>query len=169
MTGYNNLTLLPLSPSPLLSLSPFPRLPLHSCSELRDAIARWTIAFVRLSKLHLREHGDVRLEMAGVLRGEELPLVAAAAHRPLAAAHVLSELLRSAEAAGRLSDQSRARLEADVNMLSQALGACEKVNGWVVLAWRRWGKGRSVGGMPGFAAGQQTSRRLVGVARMRRI
>eukprot|EP00198_Chlamydomonas_reinhardtii_P001358 XP_001690694.1 predicted protein [Chlamydomonas reinhardtii] len=50
-------------------------LPESSCSELRDAIARWTIAFVRLSKLHLREHGDVRLEMAGVLRGEELPLI----------------------------------------------------------------------------------------------
>ncbi|KAG2439483.1 hypothetical protein HXX76_004837 [Chlamydomonas incerta] len=102
-------------------------LPEAGCSELREAMARWTIAFVRLSKLHLREHGDVRSEMAGLLRGEELPLVAAAAHRPLAAAHVLSELLRTAEAAGRLSDQSRARLEADVNMLSQALGACEKI------------------------------------------
>ncbi|KXZ52338.1 hypothetical protein GPECTOR_10g970 [Gonium pectorale] len=102
-------------------------LPEDSCSELRDAVARWTIAFVRLSKLHLREHGDVRAEMQGVLRGEELPLVAAAAHRPLAACHVLSQLMAAAAGAGAISDQSRQRLEADINGLSQALGACEKI------------------------------------------
>ncbi|KAG2501956.1 hypothetical protein HYH03_000454 [Edaphochlamys debaryana] len=102
-------------------------LPESSCSEVRDALARWTIAFVRLSKLHLREHGDVVEEMKDLLRGEEIPLVAVASHRPLAASHVLSELLRHVEAAGRIDGQARARLEADVSMMSQAMGACEKI------------------------------------------
>ncbi len=64
-----------------------------------------------------------------MLRGEELALVAAAPHRPLAACHVLSGLLGAAEGAGHLDSTARARLEADVSAMSQALGACEKVRG----------------------------------------
>ncbi|GLI62951.1 hypothetical protein VaNZ11_005805 [Volvox africanus] len=102
-------------------------LPDTSCAEIRSALARWTVAFVRLGKLHLREHGDVKQEVQGLLHGEELPLVAAASHRPLAACHVMSGLLRSAEDSGQLTEQARMRLEADVSMMSQALGACEKI------------------------------------------
>ncbi|GLC41094.1 hypothetical protein PLESTB_000943600 [Pleodorina starrii] len=102
-------------------------LPESSCGELRAAVGRWTIAFVRLGKLHLREHGDVKREVKDLLLGEEVPLVVAASHRPLVACHVLSELLRSAEAGGRLSEVARMRLEADVSAMSQALGACEKI------------------------------------------
>ncbi|PNH08313.1 hypothetical protein TSOC_005134 [Tetrabaena socialis] len=38
-------------------------LPEARCPELRDAIARWTVAFVRLSKLHLREGGDAEEDL----------------------------------------------------------------------------------------------------------
>lgn len=55
--------------------------------------------------------------------------MAAAAHRLLAACHVLSGLLAAAEGAGHLDSTARARLEADVSAMSQALGACEKVRG----------------------------------------
>ncbi|EFJ52724.1 hypothetical protein VOLCADRAFT_85997 [Volvox carteri f. nagariensis] len=102
-------------------------LPETSCCEVRSALARWTVAFVRLGKLHLREHGDVGAEVQGLLDGEEVPLVLAASHRPLAACHVMSGLLRSAEGSGQLSEQARMRLEADINLMSQALGACEKI------------------------------------------
>ncbi|GIL77593.1 hypothetical protein Vretimale_6815 [Volvox reticuliferus] len=102
-------------------------LPDSSCGEVRSALARWTVAFVRLGKLHLREHGDAKQEVQGLLHGEEVPLVAAASHRPLAACHVMSGLLRSAEGSGQLSEQARMRLEADINLMSQALGACEKI------------------------------------------
>ncbi|GFR43432.1 hypothetical protein Agub_g4513, partial [Astrephomene gubernaculifera] len=68
-----------------------------SCSELRSAVARWTVAFVRLSKLHLREHGEQQLlqggDLAGLLTPQEVALLAAAPHAPLAACHVLSALL----------------------------------------------------------------------------
>lgn len=48
-------------PHALLHVPPSPSSP--SCPELRDAVARWTIALARLSKLHLREHGDVKEEV----------------------------------------------------------------------------------------------------------
>lgn len=40
-------------------------LPEERCGHLREAVARWTIAFARLSKLHLREEGDVAKELSG--------------------------------------------------------------------------------------------------------
>lgn len=58
---------------------------------------------------------------------EEIPLVLAAAHRPVLAAHVLSTLMRSGEAQGALTPPARLALEQDISTLSQALGACEKI------------------------------------------
>lgn len=51
----------------------------------------------------------------------------AAAHRPLLATHVLSELMRAAEAQGAIGAIARKALEDDISTLSQALGACEKI------------------------------------------
>lgn len=59
------------------------------------------------------------------------------AHRPLTACHVLSQVLRAGEAGGQLHPLARQRLEQDVNALSQALGACEKVG-------RAWGAERAL-------------------------
>ena len=55
---------------------------------LQDMLVRWTVAFARTTKCHLREGDDVGAELAGVLPPHELAALLAAQHRPLYALQV---------------------------------------------------------------------------------
>lgn len=52
------------------------------------ALGRWTVAFAKTCKLHLRENGNLEADMQGVLKPFELQMLQEAAHRPLKALQV---------------------------------------------------------------------------------
>lgn len=55
----------------------------ESNSDLRMALCRWTVAFSRTCKLHLREDGSLKVAMQTVLNPSEFKILEEAKHRPL--------------------------------------------------------------------------------------
>ena len=60
----------------------------ESNSDLRTALCRWTVAFSRTCKLHLREDGSLKVAMQTVLNPSEFKILEEAKHRPLKALQV---------------------------------------------------------------------------------
>ena len=62
--------------------------PQKGSEDLLMALGRWTVAFAKTCKLHLRENGNLEADMQGVLKPFELQMLQGAAHRPLKALQV---------------------------------------------------------------------------------
>lgn len=63
----------------------------ESNSDLRNALCRWTVAFARTCKLHLREEGSLPAAMQGILNPFEFKVIEEAKHRPIKALQVKSQ------------------------------------------------------------------------------
>jgi predicted membrane chloride channel (bestrophin family) len=92
-------------------------------AHLVPAIGRWTVAFARATKAHLREDGDASESLRGVLTPEEHALFSSAPHRPLACLAALSAAVREA----RLDPMSMSRLDDNLTAFEDILGACERI------------------------------------------
>ncbi|KIZ05855.1 hypothetical protein MNEG_2096 [Monoraphidium neglectum] len=65
-------------------------------AALKPVLARWSVAFARSLKAHLREDGDVAAELQHILEPHELAVVASNANRPLAALQAMSRTISAA-------------------------------------------------------------------------
>ena len=61
----------------------------------RLVMQRWTVAFVRGLKVHLRSRGDLASELVDVLPEHELKALMDSPHRPMMAMQVLSDAFLS--------------------------------------------------------------------------
>ncbi|GAX74963.1 hypothetical protein CEUSTIGMA_g2409.t1 [Chlamydomonas eustigma] len=91
--------------------------------DLRDALCRWTVAYARTCKLHLRETGSLPVAMQGVLKPFELELVEKSGHRPLKTLQVLAEIVRASD----VDMMVKSRLDTNITTLQNCLGACERI------------------------------------------
>eukprot|EP00877_Chromochloris_zofingiensis_P009929 jgi/Chrzof1/518/Cz01g18220.t1 len=90
---------------------------------LRAALVRWTIAFPKSLKVHLREDKDITRVLQHILHPDELTVVAGSKHAPLAILQALSQLTQSAG----LDSMSTSRLDINVEVMEDILGACERI------------------------------------------
>ena len=91
-----------------------------------DQLLRWTIAFPYITMHSLR--GEKSLDQAAaLLTPEQVRRTLAAQHGPSAVAAELSTLLAQAFRRGVISDVTHAKLEADVGILVDSLGGCERI------------------------------------------
>ncbi|GBF91441.1 hypothetical protein Rsub_04181 [Raphidocelis subcapitata] len=92
-------------------------------AALKPVLARWSIAFARALKTHLREDGDVAGELAAILEPHEVAVVAANLNRPLACLQAMSAVVRAA----RLDPIGTSRLDINLETFEDIMGACERI------------------------------------------
>ncbi|KAI8468050.1 MAG: Bestrophin, RFP-TM, chloride channel-domain-containing protein [Monoraphidium minutum] len=95
----------------------------HKDAHLKEALARWAMAFPKVMMVHLRPNMDVKAEVGHILTPLELELLCAAAHRPNFALQVMSEAIRAA----RPHTFMRARMDENLTFFHDALGGCERI------------------------------------------
>ena len=85
---------------------------------------RWTTAFVRSLKVHLREgRGDLANELKDILRPEELGALLKAPHRPIFAMQVLGETIR----ATKMDPVMKGMMDNNLTAYEDAVGGCERI------------------------------------------
>lgn len=93
--------------------------------ELKASIARWTIAFSRVTRLHLQPDQDISLDeqLGGILSPNEMEILRSSGHRPCTAIAVLSQLIQNAE----ISSIHQAQMSTNLTTFHDILGGCERI------------------------------------------
>ena len=92
--------------------------------NFRFTMQRWTTAFVRSLKVHLREgRGDLANELKDILRPEELSALLKAPHKPIFAMQVLGETIR----ATKMDPVMKGMMDNNLTAYEDAVGGCERI------------------------------------------
>eukprot|EP00884_Botryococcus_braunii_P014320 jgi/Botrbrau1/2288/Bobra.101_2s0111.1 len=91
--------------------------------DLRELIVRWVIAFPKTLMCHLRDEHDIRRELKGILRPEEVARVVAVQHRPNFVLNVISEIIKRS----RTSSIEVYRMDENLTFFADSVGACERI------------------------------------------
>lgn len=91
--------------------------------DLRELIVRWVIAFPKTLMCHLRDEHDIRRELKGILRPEEVAHVLAVQHRPNYVLNVISEIIKRS----RTSSIEVYRMDENLTFFADSVGACERI------------------------------------------
>jgi len=89
----------------------------------RLVMQRWTVAFVRGLKIHLRSRGDLASELLDVLPEHELKALMDAPHRPMMAMQVLSDAIAASDAPTYL----KVSMDLNLTAFEDAVGGCERI------------------------------------------
>ena len=84
---------------------------------------RWTVAFVRGLKVHLRSRGDLASELSDVLPEDELKALMDAPHRPMMAMQVLSDAIAASDTPTYL----KTSMDQNLTAFEDAVGGCERI------------------------------------------
>jgi putative membrane protein len=94
--------------------------------ELLARVVRWTVAWVYAAMHHLRDQRGLG-PVASALPAREVEEVLAAQHVPLEIARRISSHLAEARSSGLVSDYLLVAIDQNVQILIDALGACERI------------------------------------------
>ena len=97
--------------------------PPETNSQLCPLVQRWSVAFARTLKAHLRQSGDPAIELASILQPHELEALLAAKHRPLYSLQVLSTALSRSGCHPSLSTV----IDRNISLLADTVGCCERI------------------------------------------
>lgn len=91
--------------------------------QLKELLARWTMAFPYVLMCHLRENSDVQKEVAHILTAQESAVLCAAAHRPNFVIQMLAEICRTAD----LVELRRMAMDNNLTFFEDAMGSMERI------------------------------------------
>ncbi|KAK9820109.1 hypothetical protein WJX72_006220 [[Myrmecia] bisecta] len=92
---------------------------------LRSMLQRWTVAFMRTTKVHFRPDDDLREDLESVLLPEELKQLLQADHKPNFVLQVLGAIVCRLNTQ---SDATLALLNEHLRAFAEALGTCERIS-----------------------------------------
>lgn len=96
----------------------------HDDIELKEQLVRYTIGFAICLKVHLRpSEEDMRTELTGILKEEELELALSKAHVPNHMLRMMSGIVHKAG----LEPIYNSRMDANITAFEDDLGKCERI------------------------------------------
>eukprot|EP00898_Chlorokybus_atmophyticus_P006814 jgi/Chlat1/7133/Chrsp57S06806 len=92
--------------------------------SLKDALMRYTIAFPRSLKVHLRGDEDIEKELQHLLKPHELKQLKQSQNRPMHVLQMMTEIVKQAQ----FKDKSKVLLmDQNITFFNDVLGGCERI------------------------------------------
>ncbi|KAI7836516.1 hypothetical protein COHA_009617 [Chlorella ohadii] len=105
--------------------------------ELQDMFCRWLVAYCRSLMCHLRPGEDLRAELEGKLKPEELDALLKSAHRPNYTCQVLTAVIKRAQLPGddidnrdsfaNVKASAAFRMDENLTCFADVTGGCERI------------------------------------------
>jgi predicted membrane chloride channel (bestrophin family) len=105
--------------------------------ELQDMFCRWLVAYCRSLMCHLRPGEDLRAELEGKLKPEELEALLSSAHRPNYTCQVLTAVIKRAQLPGddidnrdsfaNVKASAAFRMDENLTQFADVTGGCERI------------------------------------------
>eukprot|EP00798_Chlamydomonas_sp_ICE-L_P006449 gene6449-3080_t len=91
--------------------------------EAKKALARWTIAFARVLRIHFQPEVTVDAELKDILEPAELIRLRDAPHRPVFALHCISQIIQNVG----MSPMHQMQMSQNLTFFQDVLGGCERL------------------------------------------
>lgn len=91
--------------------------------ESKAALARWTVAFTRLLRIHFQPEVTMEDQLANILKPNEIEMLQKAKHRPVKAIHALSHIILSAD----INPNYQIKMSENLTAFEDILGGCERL------------------------------------------